>query len=828
MKKIRKHIQILMTLLGLGAGSIHAQILVPDDLPISGDIVFMKSKANKLWVIQSLPNEGKIMPYSVTAKSGGKWERYPTLFLNMQNNSKAVKITDLEMHNGRVYVSGDFAIHNKSANCLAFLEPQASAWSGSILFTSNQVSPVVNALAVQNNILYAGGIFIKANSVECANLVRIDKSFGIGAMKYYGNIGTNGPVTGIETDSLETTIFIGGHFRNIFGKGLGGLVQFKPSDSVIKSFGSNQFAVHKMAMAGSKLMLYAQKDTGNAKRLYTLSSGSLNDASGIDSIYEISSLFYHRGRMLFTGSARLSSNTREAGIYEFFVKNAATRVYSKFSKIWLGESFGEFIYVTGSFANSIFNENEPFNFAYIHEDFQRFYGRVFHDANGNGVFNAGIDTRVGGKDVRVSPYNLLIPVDKSGYFSFIIPRGKSQLIQVIIEKTSELLSGAQFKFNADTFTERIVEFPIKFIKNSYSNVKVNVSAAAGWKCRKDTSELYAIRVSNTGLTTVNPDIKLNFSGKLVLIKPVPAPDIIDPGKLTWSKQTLKPGDERIYLVKLTTPSSDFSDNDQVSFSAVVANAPDDNPADNSDTLSQTVSSGVQPNAKFQFPEAAPGDTFAWLLPGAGKVDYIIRFSNNTNDTLNTVVVRDTISTPYFVTYIQETGSSHPFTRYVYTTPALPEKVIVSYTFNNIKLPPNPSGNTEIVNSSGYVGFRLGLANNLASGIDLRNRASIYMDNYSPILTNTVVAVVAGTKTLWNDVKNDQILYPNPVSEQIFFHGNVEGGEFKLYNAQGQIINQTIVQFGTVSFTNKNIGSGTYFWTLNTDNGKVSKGVLIKN
>lgn len=825
MRVILKYCTMLVFLLGTYIRPAKAQILVPEELSVAGDVLLMKNKASKLWLIQALPAIGNNRPISVSYKSGNNWNRLPLLYLAVQANSKGIRVTDIDLYGGRVYISGDFTLSGKARNCLVYFETQNGLWNGDHFFTSIAPPPVVNSLAVLDNALYMGGQFGKVNNTECANLARMDKTTTT-PVKILNAIGANGIVNGIESDSTLTSLYIAGTFKNILGKGIYGLVQYKPTDSSISSLSNDSLMVFSMRRAGSKLILWAKRDSIGPKEILIYSNNVISDASGLDSTFEVTSLFGHKGKLYFTGSALLSSSTRQSGMFLVSETNKTERVYPKMNQFWMADSYGDFIHVAGNFTSAFLNTTEGFKLARIDDNFRRFYGRVFYDANSDLKYQIG-EPRVGAKDVRVAPFNLLIPVDRHGYFSFIVPKTKIAIIATI-DKTPDLISGFSYKFSSDTFTERIVDFPLKFVRSNYSNINVRVTAAAGWACRKDTSELYVIKVSNNGLVVAKPDIKLNFNGKIILIKPFPAPDIIDPGQLTWSQQSLAVGEEKTYLVKLTTPSSDFSDNDQVQFSAGVANVSDDNPADNSDTLTQTVSSGVEMNAKYQYPEASPGDTVSWLQPNAGKVDYIIRFTNNTSDTVRTLVVRDTISTPDYVTYIQETGSSHPFTRYVYTTPSLPEKVIVAYTFSNINLPPNPSGNSEIVNSSGYVGFRLGLTTNLASGTDLRNRASIYLENNAPLLTNTVVAIVASSSVRAIKSAGSLPVYPNPVQDRLYFGRNVEGSVFYLHSLHGQEILKSTVQNNSVQISDSKTAPGTYLWTIITASGEKFQGLIIKN
>ncbi|MCC7299409.1 MAG: DUF11 domain-containing protein, partial [Bacteroidia bacterium] len=548
--------------------------------------------------------------------------------------------------------------------------------------------------------------------------------------------------------------------------------------------------------------------------------------SGLDSLFSLTNIFRSKGLYYFSGVARPEGDVKANGIFQLFPIKKAIRAYRKFSDIYFAESNNKTIYLSGNFPYQLTQNKYTFKLGRVDDSLQRFYGRIFYDRNNDGVFNNG-DVRPGEKSIKVAPYNLLIPVDPSGFFSFIIPKGKSQLVKISLSKTAEIQAGFNYIFNADTFTEKLINFPLKLNKNDFADIRVRISAAAGWQVRKDTSELYVLKVSNNGVVAATPDVNLNFNGKIVLIKPFPAPNVINPGKITWEKQALQPGEEKYYLIKLTTPSSDFAVNDEVKFEAGVANFVDDNPADNMDTLSQTVSAGVQGNAKLQFPEVQNGNSYADLDPYAGKIEYIIRFTNTTSDTIRTVVVRDTISTPDYVTYIQETGASHAFYRDVQTSPNLPDKVIVAYTFSNIKLPPNPTGNTELVNSSGYIGFRLGLAPALTSGTQLSNTAYIHLDNYAAIRTNTAMAQVQSTGIKAVHSSGNFTVFPNPFVDVLNFNSTAENGNFRLTDMQGRTLLQTVISNRQIDLSNLELAQSAYIWSIILPNGDTGSGIIIK-
>ncbi|MBS3915718.1 MAG: T9SS type A sorting domain-containing protein [Bacteroidetes bacterium] len=818
---------------------LKSQILIPEELQAASNLTLLQSAGNRLWVVQPVAENSGVITYSLAYKLSGVWKRLPAFKLVAQINSKSIEFTDIELYNNRIYLSGNFTDPNTKNNCLMVFDITTQTWHSDRLYYAGGGSTVttITSLTLANDALFMGGNFIMAGATKANFLAKIIKN-DLFPVKIKTSVGANAPVIAMESDSTQKVIYISGIFRNILGMTSTGFSIYRPQDSTfLTSPVSSGTLVIRMRNIGSKLLFYSEDSSNKEKKIFFMENNSvLTRAAGIDSLYSVTNIFSNKGNYYFSGEAQAELDVRAYGIFRISTINKTERLYRQFYKVFKAEGFEGNIYVYGYFVRLFTNASiaENFNLARIEDNFKRFYGRVFQDNSPDGKYQASTDKLAGGNSVNVyanGSFQFTIPVEKNGYFSFIIPTKNAIVFKAIVEKTPELKTISNYMFRSDTFNERVVDFPVQYLSSSYNNVRVRVTAAAGWQIRKDTSELYVIRVVNTGLVAAQPDITLSVNGKIQAIQSDPAPFQIDPGqstKLTWKlSKAILPGEESSIMVKLTAPSTDFTNNDHLDFNAGIANFTDNYPADNTDTLQQTVISSLDANSKFQYPEIPSGENFAWLDPNAGKIEYIIRFTNITTDTIGTVVVRDTISTPDYVTYIQETGASHPYSRLVYTTPYLPNKVIVAYTFSNLTLTPNPLGNSELLTSSGYIGFRLGLKPMLASGTDLANRACIYLGTEEPIMTKTVNAKVAtlGIKNITH--KQTKNIYPNPFDNTLYFEGSEAGEIFSLYDMQGKKLVESVVSDNKIDLENLNLTSGIYMWTSRTRSGEVFSGLVSK-
>ena len=158
-----------------------------------------------------------------------------------------------------------------------------------------------------------------------------------------------------------------------------------------------------------------------------------------------------------------------------------------------------------------------------------------------------------------------------------------------------------------------------------------------------------------------------------------------------------------------------------------------------------------------------------IEPGT-ELEYVIRFQNTGTDTAYTVKVVDTLDTAIDPSSFTEGVSSHPYTLEI----SGKGQLVVTFNFYNINL---PDSTIDKAGSQGLVSFRITIPASSPLGTVVRNRAYIYFDYNSPIITNETMHTVdnsvendlskgslvqVGTTTnLKNTFKNNLKVYPNP-------------------------------------------------------------------
>jgi uncharacterized repeat protein (TIGR01451 family) len=141
-----------------------------------------------------------------------------------------------------------------------------------------------------------------------------------------------------------------------------------------------------------------------------------------------------------------------------------------------------------------------------------------------------------------------------------------------------------------------------------------------------------------------------------------------------------------------------------------------------DTLSQcfTIRNSYDPNLKEVSPTKAVRDG-EWLT-------YTIHFQNTGNDTAYTVIVQDTLDANIDAASFQYLASSHHAVIQLFDHATV-------FTFPKINLVDSA---TNPALSQGWIQYRVKSKTTLPIGTQIQNRASIYFDLNSPIVTNTVI------------------------------------------------------------------------------------------
>jgi uncharacterized repeat protein (TIGR01451 family) len=206
------------------------------------------------------------------------------------------------------------------------------------------------------------------------------------------------------------------------------------------------------------------------------------------------------------------------------------------------------------------------------------------------------------------------------------------------------------------------------------------------------------------------------------------------------------------------------------------------------------------------------------------LDYLIHFTNSGNDTVQQVIVRDTLSAALDPATVRPGASSHPYTFQVYGNG------IVQFTIPNANLIPGGSA------ADGFVKFRVAQRDSLPCGTQILNHAAIYFNYNTPILSNTTLHTACQEEEYWilstvhvDWPGADLNVYPNPFTESAIFEvTGVPSNRFELslYDTQGRLIANPVFTQPTFRLLRHQIPAGVVFYRLTSQGKSIASGKLI--
>jgi uncharacterized delta-60 repeat protein/uncharacterized repeat protein (TIGR01451 family) len=192
---------------------------------------------------------------------------------------------------------------------------------------------------------------------------------------------------------------------------------------------------------------------------------------------------------------------------------------------------------------------------------------------------------------------------------------------------------------------------------------------------------------------------------------------------------------------------------------LVTTAPQDDQDEEVAITCNEIRDSYDPNDKQTMPEGI-GATNR-IAPGT-ELEYTIRFQNTGTDTAYTVKVVDTLDIALDAGSFTQGASSHSYTLNI----SGKNQAVLAFNFYNINL---PDSTTDKAGSNGLVSFRITVPSNTTLGTQIKNKAHIFFDYNSAIITNETMHTV--DNTVYSDLSRGSLV-------QV---GQVISGVNKAYN-----------------------------------------------
>lgn len=219
-----------------------------------------------------------------------------------------------------------------------------------------------------------------------------------------------------------------------------------------------------------------------------------------------------------------------------------------------------------------------------------------------------------------------------------------------------------------------------------------------------------------------------------------------------------------------------------------------------------------------------------LITANTEITYKILFKNAGTDTIQRVVVRDTLSPNLDFSTLTLGTSSHPY-KFDFTGSG-----VLKITFDNIELLPDGSANGN--SNWGYINVKASQKPNNTTNTVITNRAAIYFNYDAPVLTNEVryridtfpqFVTVAVNVTKLPGLKIT--VSPNPFTDFAKFEIESEGRVFKeltfqVYDAIGRLVSTQTFSGNQFMYYRNQTTTGIYFYRLVSDGQLLSSGKLL--
>lgn len=226
-----------------------------------------------------------------------------------------------------------------------------------------------------------------------------------------------------------------------------------------------------------------------------------------------------------------------------------------------------------------------------------------------------------------------------------------------------------------------------------------------------------------------------------------------------------------------------------------------------------------------------------IITAETELTYRYFFRNTGQDSITTVIIRDTLPEELDISTIETGASSHPAKVEVFSNGVL------KVTFEDIALPLNADGSTN-TEDFGFFEFRIQQQPGNPPGTVIDNDALVYIENNPPLMTNMERHVIESPsleELLVNVIPVDTDgpeaptgvtvdAFPNPASEHITVQVNGlqknHTLDFSLVNMQGQTVRYTRTNAHQYTFERSQLPAGSYLYKVRSAGSLIASGLLI--
>jgi len=440
--------------------------------------------------------------------------------------------------------------------------------------------------------------------------------------------------------------------------------------------------------------------------------------------------------------------------------------------------------------------------------------------SGSVKFNANNDcaTAFNFRDRRVTTTdgtnNYATYTNTSGNYGILIPNGGSYTTAALGNLGANFSSDPMSVLtnsSGDNVDYTNTNFCISSSTN-YADLRVNLfninQAIPGFDAN------YRLYYENLGSTNLNGTVKLTVPADVFLNFSLnPLPNDFTAVTLTWNYTNLLPFERRYIELGFLVNASTVHSGDVLTLTAEgTPTVGDNNLANNTFTLNQTVFSSFDPNDKT----VLEGSSIT-ANQATGYLNYVTRFQNTGTANATTVVVKETLDADLDCNTFEPVDASHTNNIQIRNGNEL------TYTFSNINLAFESANEPA---SHGWLAYRIKPKNTFAIGDAATSLSAIYFDFNPPVLTNEVSTSIAPLTTS-RFMKDQFTVYPNPAKNFITIENKANlTSQFEIISCNGQSLMKSQIE-SSKAIDISRLSNGFYLLTLQTSEGSATY-KFIKN
>ena len=792
-------------------GLIGGQVVNSIENSIEFDYDYVGSSGDEIFTIQSKDLGNNTYRLFMAKRINTGWRYYPEFDVTTKEK---LNIKDIAEDKNNVYVAGNFVGSGDFQGVISY-SILDKKWGFPFEF-GNYVS--VEALENLDGNLAIGGLFRSMNGIIVSNIGLYNTStFITTALTANGFIGTNKMVSHLKANVNRDSLYIGGFYTKITNLNAGCLSVLDLKTKGISSLKSDSFFITGLEILGKKLF-YSSFDATNKMGVFRSRLGNIStDYKVRDSLVGFTSLGFINNKLYSLvlqrrGFGRLELLQLQS---DSFLPISTLNPHLKGIKQLAISSKTN---VAQGFFVGIPDISEAFRLGTVDFVHKNIYTLFYWDKNGSSVFDKGLEIPLPNLKIRNIKNQYYVTSNRIGLAQWLVSNDEKSLEIEFSPFKNFLPLDKSFIINFDTLGHELVYVPLRFNISRIRDFNVKLKSNGGLQRSINRNEALTIEITNEGDDIKTADIKLTYDSKLRNLKFSRNPDVLNPGELIWQNIRLEKQESLRIQITSNAQSADYEIDKKLSFVASVLSSDDFN-QNNIDSLDQTIVNPIDFSShKFQISAYGKSQDSMSINPSDGYIDYFIRYVNNGIDTVNSIKILDTINVPLFINTVQLISESH--TTYV-SYPYTPNPLILPLEFNiqNVKLLPNPTKNSEIINSAGFIVLRVFYDSTIPTQYTLTNTAHISMGGANYLASNAVYANFETNSILKSLSDKDQIkVYPNPCSNILNIEcKNTGQSSIILSNMAGQEVMKTKFS-GQTQLQMDDLPSGQYILHIINDIG----------